>query len=148
MNILTNWQPSYRRPAISLDERHVDVWRTPLDPAATSHASFRSLLSPDEIVRADQFKSASAQQQFVVTRCMLRHLLGQYAGVNPATILLRKTAQGKPFPVFPRHLPFQCNVSHTQGLAVVAVSGGSPVGIDVETVDRTIHAQEIAGRFF
>ncbi|MDR4494166.1 MAG: 4'-phosphopantetheinyl transferase superfamily protein [Nitrospirales bacterium] len=79
---------------------------------------------------------------------MLRHLLGLYAGTKPHTIQLRKTEQGKPFPVFPNPLTLQCNVSHTQGLALVAISGGSPVGIDVETMDRTIHAEELAKRFF
>ena len=148
MNVVTNWQSLNRRPDFSLGTTQVDVWRTTLELASPSPASFRSLLSPDEIVRADQFKSASAQQQFVVTRGMLRHLLGQYARVNPDTIQLRKTSRGKPVPVFPHHLPLQCNVSHTQGLAVVAISGGSPVGIDVETVDRTINAEELARRFF
>lgn len=148
MNVVTNWQPSNPHPPFSLGHTQVDVWRTTLAPEALSSVPFRSLLSPDEIIKADRFKSASAQQQFVVTRCLLRYLLGRYAGVPPETIQLRKTDQGKPFPVFPGSLGLQCNVSHTQGLAVVAISGGVPVGIDVETVDRTIHAEELARRFF
>ncbi|MGD9852641.1 MAG: 4'-phosphopantetheinyl transferase superfamily protein [Nitrospirales bacterium] len=148
MNVVTNWQSSNLSPQFSLGHSHVEIWRTTLAPEGLSSAAFRALLSPDEIVRADQFKSASAQQQFVVTRCMLRHLLGRYTGMPPHTIQLRKTVQGKPFPVFPKPLALQCNVSHTQGLAVVAISGGVPVGIDVETVDRTIHAEELARRFF
>lgn len=148
MNVVTYWQPSTLHPKFSLRDTQVDVWRTTLDTEPRSSASFRSLLSPDELLRADRFKSASAQQQFVVTRGMLRYLLGRYAGVPPDTIQLKNTLQGKPFPVFPKPLAFQCNVSHTQGLAVVAISGRYPVGIDVETMDRTINPEELAGRFF
>ena len=148
MDIVTNWQSSHALPSFSLRGTQVDVWRTPVDLAHHPLVFFRSFLSPDEITRADQFKNASAHRQFVVTRCMLRHLLGRYAGVPPIEIQLKKTPQGKPFPVFPHHVTLQCNVSHTQGMALVAISGGPAVGIDVETVDRTINAEELAQRFF
>ena len=148
MELLTNWQPCLLFSQIPLEMSHVHVWRIPLDSPSLPINSFRLWLSPDELARADRFTNVSAQRQFVVTRGVLRQLLGRYAGVTPTEIQLKKTSQGKPYPVFPAPVSLGCNVSHTKGLALVAISGGVPVGIDVEAVDRTVNAESLAKRFF
>ena len=148
MNIATNWQASHCVPPCSLGASQVHVWRISLNPAPLPLASFRTYLSPDEAARADQFKHDSAQEQFVVTRSLLRQLLGWYAGMAPSDIQLKKTSEGKPYPVFPEPMDLRCNVSHTKGMAIVAISGGDSIGIDVESVDRRVNTEELAKRFF
>jgi len=148
MELLTNWQPYLPFSLVSLDMFHVHVWRIPLGSPSLPINSCRVWLSPEELARADRFTNVSAQRQFVVTRGVLRQLLGRYAGVTPTEIQLKKTSEGKPYAVFPTGVSLGFNVSHTKGLALVAISGGVPVGIDVEAVDRTVNAESLAKRFF
>lgn len=45
-------------------------------------------------------------------------------------------------------MPIQFNVSHTRGMALIAVAYQHPVGIDVERIDRKIQECDIAERYF
>lgn len=148
MTIITNWHPSHSCSPASFTHSQVHVWRYALNPIPPSLAPFRTWLSPEEHNRADRLINASAQRQFVVSRCMLRQLLGWYGGVPSSDIQITIAEQGKPFPVFPTGADIQCNVSHTNGLVVVAISGSAQVGIDVEAMDRTVNALNLANRFF
>jgi phosphopantetheine--protein transferase-like protein len=61
---------------------------------------------------------------------------------------LESNLQGKPTLIDPSCLSLQFNVSHTSGMALLAVTVEHAVGIDVETIDRTISEQDIAARYF
>jgi 4'-phosphopantetheinyl transferase len=124
------------------------VWRAPLDNLPLQAARYRPMLSADERARAERFRGPRLQAPFVTTRGILRNLLSHYTGLPADKLQIESNLQGKPFLTDPSALPLQFNVSHTAGMALLAVTIDHPVGIDVETTSRTINASDIAIRYF
>lgn len=86
-------------------------------------------------------------------RAPLRALLGAYLGASPAGVVLTEGARGKPriaagagHAATGRALEF--NWSHSGGYALVALSGGPALGVDVERLGKQLRAVEIARRYF
>jgi 4'-phosphopantetheinyl transferase len=69
-------------------------------------------------------------------------------GVPAANLRIENNLQGKPALADPSFLPLQFNVSHTSGMALLAVTAEHAVGIDVEKIDRAISDHDIAARYF
>jgi 4'-phosphopantetheinyl transferase len=108
---------------------------------------FFSLLSKDERERADQYRVQIARQQFVVTRALLRTLLGQYLQKDPKKIDFCYSAHGKPELLMPStNLCF--NVSHSKGVALFAVCQNQPIGVDLEWINPAVNGAAIARRMF
>ena len=63
----------------------------------------------------------------------LREVLARYLDEDPARIELRRGERGKPAPADPSS-PLRFNLSHSGGLALVAVTLGREVGVDVERI--------------
>ena len=106
---------------------------------------FLPLLSDDERARAERFRLARVRDQFVAARGHLRALLGRYLGIEPKAVPVLYADGGKPH--LPPGYPLHFNVSHTDGLAVLAV-GHRRVGVDVERVRPIPDADGLVTRFF
>lgn len=77
----------------------------------------------------------------------LREVLSRYLGEDPDAIELAHREHGKPALADPRaRLDF--NLSHSGGLALVAIAGEGPVGVDVERVGRRRDFVRLAAREF
>jgi 4'-phosphopantetheinyl transferase len=63
----------------------------------------------------------------------LRLILGRYLGEDPETIELRRGERGKPALADPA-AKLRFNLSHSGGLALIAVADGLELGIDVERI--------------
>jgi phosphopantetheinyl transferase len=87
-----------------LGERDVHVWVVPLD-------------DPDKRRRRELAHLAEGQ------------LLGAYLGVTPATLEFERAPSGKPRL---RDEPLQFNLSHSERLALLAVTRRLAVGVDVQ----------------
>jgi 4'-phosphopantetheinyl transferase len=142
--ILENWAPAPADLAATRDEVH--VWRIALEPPSTGIEPFLHVLSPDERVRADRFHLARDRGRFIVGRGALRTLLGRYLGTEPARLGFRYGPQGKP--ALSEGASLQFNLTHSQGLALLAVAEGREVGIDLEQVRPMADAERIISRFF
>ncbi len=92
-----------------LSERDVHVWVVPLD-------------DPDKRRRRELAHLAQ------------RRLLGAYLGVTPATLEFERGASGKPRL---RGEPLQFNLSHSERLALLAVTRRLAVGVDVQSPHPT-----------
>ena len=90
-------------------------------------------LSAPETARAERFHFARDRNRYIRGRGFLRSILGQVCGQDPASLVLGTGAQGKPF-LLNSQLAF--NLSHSGGLAVLAISKTGPLGIDLEFIDR------------
>lgn len=91
-----------------------------------------SILSPDERERAERFRFAQHRQRFTRCRTLLRRLLGEHLSSDPASLVFHYGEWGKP-EVDGMHF----NVSHSEHVAVIALSRKHAVGVDVERIDRT-----------
>jgi 4'-phosphopantetheinyl transferase len=105
-------------------DRSVHVWRVSL---ATCPGDARPLLSADECERADRFHFARDRDRFVAARAALRRVLGGYLDCAPESLVFAYSAHGKPSV---DGLAF--NVSHSNELALIAVTRGREVGVDIE----------------
>jgi len=105
-------------------------------------------LGDDIFAQAMRLRRDSDRRSFIVAHAALRHMLANVAGIPQSSLRIWRDENGKP------HLanrecdapPIHFNVSHTNGLAAVAIAG-HPVGIDVEAmrdiVDMTSLAQSV-----
>jgi 4'-phosphopantetheinyl transferase len=127
----------------------IDVWRVPLDPPELREQNLEGLLARDEVDRASRFHFEKDRGRYIRGRAALRILLGRYLEMPPAEIRFHYENNGKPEIAFPhdsRALHF--NVSHSGGLALIAVGSGNPIGVDIEKVRSRPRLLDIARRFF
>lgn len=82
----------------------------------------------------------------MAARAALRSVLGLYLEVDPSAVRLAGGPAGKPRLEDDPGIEF--NLSHSEDLAVVAVTRGRPVGVDVERMRRGIPYERLAERFF
>jgi 4'-phosphopantetheinyl transferase len=135
---------------ISMDspqgEPGVDVWAVRLAaPAAVSRA-FRSLLSPEEMSRADRFAQAHLKASYEVSHGVLRVLLSPYLKRSPRDLEFTFGRAGKPALRPDSRLRF--NMSHSGGLAAYAFTLDCEIGIDIEEVRHMPDLEPIAQHYF
>lgn len=112
---------------------------------------YAALLSDEERTRWQRFVFPRDRHAFLVSRALVRSVLGRVLGAHPAELRFQAGAHGKPnlADVDPghRHATLSFNLSHTQGMAMLAVGLGKAIGADVESTDRQA-ALDVAERFF
>lgn len=137
-------------PAGVPDGTAVDVVAVSTDdvpPAAITALEAR--LTADERARHRRFVRAVDRDAFAVSRALVRAALSAHGRLPAAAWRFGTNAHGCPSVVAEQagSPSLQFNLSHTSGLAVVAVTRGPRVGVDVEAVDRTLR-HDIAGHHF
>lgn len=137
------WEMSPKRLQLPQDEVH--VWRANLDCEAIHLRQFERTLSTDEKERADRFSFPRDRNGFIVTRGILREILGKYVDRAPGELEFDYGPNGKPS--LRRDVQLQFNVSHSQGVALLAFSLGRRLGVDVEFL-REIAGEEISEHYF
>jgi 4'-phosphopantetheinyl transferase len=117
---------------------------SPLDTTA------RQALSADERSCADEFRIEDARTRFVLTRGTLRAILGRYLNAAPNDVAFEFETYTKPrlAPSSKTTIDLRFNVSHSGELAVIAVTTGCEVGVDVEQLRPVKQMEEIALRYF
>ena len=132
---------------LAFGSNQVDVWRVSiLDFLPDSIRWMKSILSPDEIKRADRFHFEADHHRFVVSHASLRDILSRYLYKSPQDIEFAASENGKPI-ISPRsQLDF--NLSHSGDFALIAISKGRKVGVDVERHRLDMDHEKIAQRFF
>lgn len=136
--------PSAARTALPFDVVH--VWRRPLLTDASAVAQAQKLLCSEERERALRYRVDFARNAFLLTRSALRLLLANYLDESPQQLRFRLTEYGKP--LLDRVSDLHFNVSHTDGLALLAFVRKHRVGVDVEKIRTQPDALRLARRFF
>jgi 4'-phosphopantetheinyl transferase len=133
----------------NLTTSEVEIWQISMARMGDSIQAFRSLLSHDEIQRADRFAFEIDKSRFFIARAAMRQILGWYVGVAPQELTFSYSQNGKPeLRAEFGKAGLKFNLSHSCELALLAVTRGARVGIDVEFVDHKFPGEEIAERFF
>jgi len=122
----------------------IDVWSIRLDQP--SHPLTMGWLEPDELARAARFRRPLDRDRFLARRIALRLVLAGYGRIHPREVQLVEQPGGRPVAVGPG-LP-RFSTSHSDGLAVVAISDLVAVGVDVEAVRAHDDWPAVADRFF
>lgn len=118
-----------------------------LDPARlrSDLDAFRKTVSADEIEKSIRLKAPGASEDFIATRGFLRARLAEQLGRAPETLRFAYGPEGKPSLEDGAGLRF--NLSHTSGVAVIALARGRELGVDVERL-RELESQDLAERYF
>jgi 4'-phosphopantetheinyl transferase len=131
----------------SLPPSAVHLWIVPLEAPETAWKSWQEVLSADEQARAARFHFERDRRRFVVTRASLRRLLASYTRSDPALLAFSYSSYNKPsLSESPTDIRF--NVSHSGELALLAITHGREVGVDIEKIRPEVEAETLAERFF
>jgi len=128
--------------ALSIDApicRYVDLDSFPALPPA-------QILSEEECARAASLRFPIDRQRFVAAHVALRQALCEYTGLHHAALHLATGSFGKPS--LSGHTRTQFSLSHSQGLALVAIGGRGPLGADVELLRAVPDAAVLAAEYF
>jgi 4'-phosphopantetheinyl transferase len=133
----------------SLCPGQVHLWRVSLDQPQALVQQASSLLSIDEKARATKYRFARDRNRYIVGRAALRSIAGRYLHLPPRQPLFFYTEYGKPF-LAPDTNPsdIRFNLAHAQEVAVIALTTGREVGLDLEFVKPIPDAAQIAALFF
>lgn len=129
-----------------LTTRDVHLWYTFLDQRITNYPQYLTQLSSDEQKRAAHFRADRAQHGFVISRVFLRSVLAQYLNVEPEMICFRYGPHGKP--ALEAHSPLRFNLSHTTGMALLAITNNREIGVDIESIRSLSQADDIVVHYF
>jgi 4'-phosphopantetheinyl transferase len=137
------WPASAIPTAISADEVH--LWAWPLDPVVEDVSAHIEILDHAELQRLYRFHFAPDRERYAVAHANLRRILGGYLNQPAKKISFRANRFGKP-ELADEASSLNFSLSHTQSIAVLAVTQGLPVGVDVEEV-RPIEPEVAAMHF-
>lgn len=127
----------------------VEVWWVPLDRATDERVRLESVLSADERERANRFRSEELRHRYGVAHGALRHLLARKLNraaadlcieIGPAGKPVISSRQGTTTPHF--------NLSHSEDMALIAISGDHPLGIDIERYRKGIDVEMLTQQYF
>ena len=102
------------------------------------------MLTDAECLRAERFRFKRHRRRFVVRRAMRRVLLAHLTAATPDKLLIEEPDRGKPTV---RNGDTEFNASHTGDLGVI-VTGNVPLGVDVESLDRSMDYLHFARHSF
>jgi 4'-phosphopantetheinyl transferase len=110
--------------------------------------TYRHILSTDEMTRARRLLDIQKQHAFIACRGMLRQILSQYLEISAQDIVFQYNDNGKPS-LAPDHCSdLVFNLSHSAECAVIAVTRGTDIGVDIEKIDPALEFHKLAERFF
>jgi 4'-phosphopantetheinyl transferase len=143
--------PPWRAPPemSTIDPDEVHVWRAALDQTPSQIQDFHHHLAADEQARAARLCFERDREHFIAARGVLRNILGRYLNRAPESLSFCYGSHGKPALAGDfDDGAIRFNVSHSQGLALYAVTRGRELGIDLEHIRSELAVVEIAERFF
>jgi 4'-phosphopantetheinyl transferase len=143
-------EPLLARPLNVHAERDVvHVWAFDLAGSEESRAQCERLLSAPELERAGRFFHEHHRRAFTHAHGLMRYVLGAYCGERPERLAFVAGEHGKPaLAPQPGREPIAFNLSHSHGRALLAVSVGREVGVDIEREDAKTNALGIAASYF
>lgn len=137
------------RESFELREGEAHVWAASLDLDDNRLQALDGVLSPDERERAGRFVASFHGRRYVAARGVLRTILSRYAGAGPAEIWFSYGPHGKPFlAAAAGRNEIRFNVSHAADRALIAVTQGREIGVDIESIARRPFDAEVVRRFF
>ena len=133
---------------LALDRESVHVWAVSLRVPDDTLIHLAKMLAPAERRRAESFHFDRDRNRYAVGRGTLRTILGQYLDADPASVALTMGSHGKPLLAgsFARS-DLHFNLAHCEDLALLAMTRGRIVGVDLERIRAMDGAEEMAACF-
>ncbi|HYH94577.1 4'-phosphopantetheinyl transferase family protein [Hyalangium sp.] len=137
-------------PLMPLPPDEVHVWITEPEQIEEPRLleAYLRLLSPEEREKQRRFHFERHRRQYLVSHALVRLTLSRYAPVGPEAWSFVTNAYGCPAVAGEGSPRLRFNLSHTDGMAIVAVARDVDVGVDVEDALRAGETVGLADRFF
>jgi len=132
---------------VEIGFEEVHIWAWSFGTAAEPTDYDLEILDKQERQRTERFYFAPDKVRYSVCHASMRRILGSYLDRPSDSLVYREAEGGKPELVLePGQLPLRFNLSHSKSVALLAVTLGMAVGVDVEDI-RAIE-RGVAERFF
>jgi len=141
------WRAGLNTPTLSQHEVH--VWLASPNASISQLDGLRQHLSGDELEKARQYRSIDHQSCFVISRGILRIILGRYLNCLPRQLHFDYGPYGKPVLVQGAgQKDIQFNLSHSRDYVVYSIALSAQLGIDLEYIHPFPEIRKIVDRFF
>lgn len=121
------------------------IWRIPL---ASLDPGQEAILSAAERARAHRFRFARHQARYIVAHSAMRTILAQAVDSSPEDISYLLGRRGKPRLAEPSASGLEFNLTYSGDLALLALSWGRPVGVDLERRREIPGCTALAEQYF
>lgn len=133
-----------------LERNIIHLWGIELDRSSHCLERCAQWLDKEEQHRAGRLVREEDRRRYVLAHGGLRAVLSRYLGVGPGVVELCRDEIGKPFVTRKSRgqslITF--NMSHAQGRALIAVSMGQDVGVDLERIRPGVEVEKLSERYF
>ena len=127
----------------------VHVWRASLDQPESHLQWLAQTLAADERLRVERFYFERDRKRFIAGRGILRTILGCYLGIEPSHLQFCYSPLGKPtLAETSGGSSLRFNLTHSQGLALYAITYEREVGVDLERIRFIAEAEQIIDLYF
>lgn len=141
------WPVSQRFPSLGANEVH--IWCADLELVPLEIESLLATMTNDEQARAERFHFQKNREHYIAARGYLRAILGHYLGFDPVKIRFNYSHYGKPdLAEGFKAETIRFNVSHSNGIALYAITRGREIGVDIEQIRFDFNTDEIVHHFF
>lgn len=139
------WQHPPKIPTLCPHDVH--LWRLSIMSSAQLQAHLWTILAPDEQRRCQRFIRPQDRQRFTMVRGGLRWLLGQYLNIAAEAVQFCYGEKGKPELAQSHAVNLTFNLSHSHGMAMIALAAEGDLGIDLEQINPQADYVGITRRF-
>lgn len=91
-------------------------------------------LSDDEKARASRYGRRRDGMRFIISRAMLRGVLGLHAGIDPSRLALRYGPHGRPMLAPGQAEGLDFSLARSEDWCVIAIGRGRRIGVDLESL--------------
>jgi 4'-phosphopantetheinyl transferase len=134
----------------SLELKVVHLWGIDLKGSPRCLERCAQWLDKEERHRAARLIREEDRQRYVFAHGGLRVVLSRYLGIGPDVLEMYRSESGKPS--LTKELRGQpaitFNMSHAQGRALIAISKGQEVGVDLERIRSDLEVAKLSERYF
>ena len=126
----SSWQVPPSIP--SLEPGAIHVWQARTETLAPHVDALAALVDAEEHARGNAFYAPADRMRHLVTRGVLRTLVGHYVRTSPQLVRFQLGTFGKPSVLSPQRARLSFNVSHSGDIVLLAFARTGDVGVDVE----------------
>ncbi len=139
-----------RQGNTSLERNVVHLWGIELDGSPRCLERCAQWLDNDERRRAARLIREEDRQRYMLAHGGLRAVLSRYLGIGPDVLEMCHSEAGKPSMTgdLGGQPTITFNMSHAQGRALIAVSMGQEVGVDLERIRSDVDVEKLSERYF
>jgi 4'-phosphopantetheinyl transferase len=127
-----------------LETGEAHVWLVSVNSVAVCESEH--IISSDERIRAERFHQLQHRTEYVIARICLRKILSKYTGIAPNLLRFKYNEYGKPFITNQTRSNLQFSLSHSNGVALFALTLDNKIGIDIEQINSSYVGADIAAK--